>query len=114
MNKIKFIHNWNNKLDNNKKVWTTIRKATPSKYEYYSGLVDEDFQVILNGKIHSKAVLRYVEVMPFEHVPLGLLLTDTGATEAASAISVFKNFGINNKDEVLILTFAREAGNESL
>ena len=52
MKKIKFSHNWNNKLDG--VIFTTIRRSTPRKNDYYIGCQGEVFDVQLN-KISAMA-----------------------------------------------------------
>lgn len=103
---IKFSHNWNNKLDN--KVFTTIRKWTKEKGEYYQSLVNREFDVLLNGKPHSKAILKKVNIQYWCTVDEHLIMLDTGMM-VDKAKELFKQFGISDESHVaIILLFEKE------
>ena len=106
MNQIKFSHNWNDKLDN--EFFTTIRKYSVVKYDYYVKLINTGFQVMLNNEHVSDAVLLQVESMRYIHSPYSLRVLDTGIVEAREQAKLFNRFGINDAlDKVLVLTFQR-------
>lgn len=108
MNEIKFIKNWNNKLDCT--VFTTIRKYTPQKFDYYSNHINETFNVILgrgNDKSKCQAVLKRVNSDNLKRLPFILLWLDTGLTDTEKIQEVFKDFSINPETKVIILTFER-------
>ena len=85
--KIKFTHNWNNKLSC--KFFTTIRKFSKEKKEYYRKYYNATFDVLLNDKKVCEAKLVDINVIEFH-------LQD-----------VFIKFGIKNETKVLLLTFMR-------
>ncbi len=103
--KIKFSHNWNNKL--NRSIFTTIRKFTSEKERYYMSLITETLEVILEGKHIGKAELLYVERSTYKLLPYALLFLDTGFTTCSEVDELFHKFGIKESDEVLILTFKK-------
>ena len=105
MNKIKFSHNWNNKLNND--IFTTIRKYDNEKYYYYFNQTNKEFEIVLNGNIVGKAVLINVEHLDYINIPYCLLRLDTGLKTKESINELFNKFGINNNSEVLVLTFER-------
>jgi hypothetical protein len=98
MKKIKFSHNWNNKLS--AKIFTTIRKATQNKVDYYKGCVGEDFQVLLNNKKICEARLINVGITMFKKIPPILLMLDTGTKDYKK---IFKRFGIYDNTYVIHL-----------
>lgn len=105
MNKIRFSHNWNNKLSG--KVFTTIRKWGAEKAEYYlrsKGLI---FTIILNDIVLGNAKLLDVVVDDINDIPEILLILDTGLTSQEDIIALFKKFGV--KDKVVILLFEKVA-----
>ena len=102
MNRIKFSHNWNNKLNN--EYFTTIRKYTDAKFDYYKDKVGEVFSVLLKGKEICKAELISVEMKNFDNIPEALFIIDTG-TETYK--NVFGMFGIVDTDIVIILVFRK-------
>ena len=106
MNRIKFSHNWNNKLNN--EYFTTIRGTggdyDNKKFEYYSEKIGEVFSVLLKGKEVCKAELVMVELREFDDICHALLIADTGTTEY---MKIFRKFGIEGYENVLILTFHR-------
>lgn len=52
---IKFMENWNNKL--NCSYFTTIRLYTKEKFNYYTDNLGNKFNVLLQGKKYCKAIL---------------------------------------------------------
>ena len=105
MLQIKFSHNWNKKLTQD--VFSTIRKYTPEKMEYYSEHLGDTFEIYLNGTYLCLRVLVSVDFRKFHELPLAMLLVDTGLPIDEMA-QVFKNFGIENNTQVIVLCFARE------
>lgn len=101
MNQIKYSHNWNNKL--NCDVYTSIRKSTPEKKEYYKSNIGNVFDVILNGKLFNQKILWDVFDHEFGSLPLSLITLDTGFSPI-DAKELFATFGIKNpEDGVLVL-----------
>jgi hypothetical protein len=105
MNKIKFSHNWNDKL--NHSIFTTIRKCTEEKYIYYSDLLGTNFEILLNNIKIGEANLIDIDLYDFKTIPNGLLHTDTGIINNYEIGNLFKKFGITQTDRVLILTFKK-------
>ena len=106
MNEIKFMHNWNNKLDC--QVFTTIRKYTQQKLNYYLDRIGEPFDVILGRKeLKCQAILKRVDVKPLQKFPYILLCLDTGKTDPEIIETIFKNFGIKLWDRAILLIFER-------
>ncbi len=106
VNTIKFSHNWNNKLENS--IFTTIRSQSSDKEEYYKGLIGDEFEVLLNGKLYCKAVLQCVEGALLGEFTNGLLMSDTGMP-IIDAMELFAKFGLSPSDPALLLTFERSA-----
>jgi hypothetical protein len=105
MNKIKFIHNWNDKLNHN--IFTTIRKYTNEKYIYYNKNLATNFEVLINNNKIGEASLIDIDVSIFKSIPFGLLHTDTGIINNYEIQDLFKKFGINENNKVMILTFKK-------
>lgn len=105
MNQIKFSHNWNNKLNNH--VFTTIRKWTKEKYDYYNKLQinDTNLLVTLNKRIIKQVKLFSVYTEEYGFIPQVLLQLDTGMIDRCKIDSLFKRFGISSHNKVIILTF---------
>lgn len=105
MNIIKFSRNWNNKLNNN--IFTTIRKYSDEKYEYYLNQLNKQFYVELNKKM--TCIVKLLEVTPSNYLDISLtmLRLDTGIIDNNNIDDIFKIFGIKENDKVLILTFAK-------
>lgn len=106
MNTIPFVHNWNQKLDSS--VFTTIRKSTPDKMNYYYDCLGKEFSVLLSKKEKCKAKLLDMVTIKLKDIPDYVLCTDTGCASIVEAKEVFIKFGIKNEDECLILLFARK------
>lgn len=107
MNKIKFQHNWNRKLDC--PYFTTIRKWTVEKERYYRGLIGKRFSVFLNGSKKRHATLLHARNSTTDSVDNELLLIDTGM-ERKKALELFRNFGIEPNELVLVLAFGPVEG----
>lgn len=105
MNIIKFSKNWNNKL--NQTIFTTIRKYNYKKWVYYKSLEDAKFKVFLEGQVARMATLINVEYLSLNEVPKGLICADTGC-EFKEALKIFRKFGIDKHETVIILTFKKE------
>lgn len=107
MNKIDFAHNWNNKLENF--IFTTIRKYTPEKQQYYFDLVGKDLEVHLQGVRRANATLIGVWVKNFQDLLKEeiLLRLDTGLTDSFDITLLFRKFGIENDEDVLVLLFKK-------
>jgi len=107
--KIKFSHNWNNKLDNN--IFTTIRRWTPRKFKYYNDHVFDLFDIELNGKRIGSAILmgvsRKAKLEEIDEADPMLLQLDTGSAEP---FEVFKMFGVKPKTDVIVLLFQKTWG----
>lgn len=106
---IKFSHNWNSKLD--QQYFTTIRRYSDSKWDYYTGCVDELFEVLLEGNKKSDAKLINVERYVFDELPEGLKVVDTGQQRNKE---IFRKFGILDRTHVLVLTFRNLKGQKFL
>jgi hypothetical protein len=105
VNQIKFSHNWNGKL--NHTVFTTIRKWSAGKHNYYARKMEEDFQVILNDTTVCIATLISTNVARYDDIHFGLLAVDTGFSVRKQINNLFERFGIRAKDMCLILTFCK-------
>ena len=110
MNKIKFSHNWNNKLSNN--IFTTIRKHTKAKEEYYREQLGEIFDIYLNNlMLPSQVRLVGVEVNGFNKINDNVLMLDTGLRSIIDIEKVFYKFGLNTiQDKMIILLFEKVKG----
>lgn len=101
MKAIKFSKNWNNKLECD--IFTTIRKWTPEKREYYT--IGETFDVILRGANHCIAELICTDTYEsLLDVPFNTILTDTGSTQP---YNIFRRFRVGLDDPVMVLTFKK-------
>lgn len=80
MPRIKFIKNWNNKL--NCDYWTTIRLYTIEKYNYYKrNQIVSKFDVMVNDRNYYKANLIDIQVMPFVLINDYVAYTDAGMSK---------------------------------
>ena len=100
MNKIKFKKDWNNKLQC--RVFTTIRKFELKKYTWYQSKINEVFDVEVAGIVRFQARLCSVKFEVLDRIESYLLFLDTGEDEP---YNIFKKFGIDEKDKVIILLF---------
>jgi len=100
--KIKFSKNWNNKL--NQEYFTTIRKFSKDKYNYYLMKMGDVFDVVLANKKIGKAKLVLLETYKFKELSHALVMVDTGMM-FYEAEDVFRKFGIEDEDKVIVLTF---------
>lgn len=106
MKNIKFLHNWNRKLDCD--VFTTIRRHTKAKEKYYLDSVGEEFDILLNGVTYCYARLENVYTSRLIDLLYPLLRLDTGASSIEGAFEVFKRFGLGDDSIVIVLTFNRK------
>ena len=74
MNQIKFSKNWNDKLRCD--YWTTIRLYTREKAIYYTGNIEQDFNVVINGRKYCEARLVGVCFTALCTIPEHLTYTD--------------------------------------
>ena len=100
---MKFSKNWNNKLDN--KIFSTIRKHTKEKEEYYKSKVGQMDRMELNGELHHHAKLFDVSVKKYSELSFEFLVLDTGIPSRAIMDRVFSNFGIHEQDLVIVLLY---------
>ena len=103
---IKFIHNWNNKLNN--PVFTTIRSYSARKYLHYSNHVGEVFDVVLAGERVSQARLVDADVCDFKGISVALLALDTGIVNQGDICKLFGK--LRATDRVIILLFETVRG----
>jgi len=93
MKNIKFFKNWNQKLCCD--IFSTIRRSTLEKAEYYRGAVGEVFEVMLEKKHYCYA--RLFQVIPHSSlrcIPNGILMLDVGTSDVKELEKVFKKFGV--------------------
>lgn len=108
---IKFNKNWNNKLDNN--VFTTIRKFSHSKYDYFAEHLNDEFGIYLKGSDHRFhhyccARLVRIEMGQLRGLSKSELMVDAGLSSPAMIFELFqREFGIEDTDYILYLTFER-------
>ena len=98
-NKIAFLKDWNGKISKGI-FFTTIRK--PDKFIYYESRIGETFDVILNDKFISKAVLRDATLTSLEKITPELLVLDTGTMDWKV---LFEKFHVI--DKCVLLLFER-------
>jgi len=99
--KIKFSHNWNNKLQ--QPIFTTIRRSKKEKIIYYKKNIQQTFDVVLNKKIIGKAILRDVLQHQLGNLNYELLILDTGSFTPYKIVS---RFGIKElEDYCIVLIF---------
>ena len=103
MNKLSFIKDWNHKLQC--RVFTTIRKFDLKKYTWYQGKINEIFDVEVAGIVRFQVRLCSVKFEQLDKIEPYLLFLDTGEDEP---LKVFKKFGIEETDKVIILLFDSE------
>lgn len=103
MGAIKFCHNWNNKL--NCKYFSTIRKHTEQKHQYYQNKIGHVYNVVLNGRTISTAILVGVRTSQYSNLPRELITLDTGIINYTEQDNLFKKFGIQINDNVIVLLF---------
>ena len=105
MNTIHFSHSWNRKLDQD--IFTTIRKYDYGKWNYYKSAEGNKFGVFLNKVKIGEARLLQAEYEKLMSLPNALLCFDTGM-ELQDAYKLFRKFGIDKQDMVIVLTFKKE------
>ena len=99
---IKFSEKWDklSHIDG----FTTIRRYTPEKYEYYNGNIGNVFEVQVNGKRLYDAVLKSAVAMDPHEISRELLLEDT-KLNGESYYDWYSR--IRRMDEVILLEFER-------
>ena len=100
---IRFITNWGGKLD--KGIYTTIRKYSQDKFLYYDSVKGHEFDVFLAGQHHSTAELLAVNTQELGAIPFGFLAIDTGVIDPDEVYAIFKKFGCDKSDTVIVLLF---------
>lgn len=100
MSKITFIKDWNGKLQCG--VFTSFRKWTATKEEYYRKKINNFFDVEVAGIVRFQARLCSVDVKKLEDFDKYLLIIDTGED---NPYLVFKKFGIEESDKAIMLLF---------
>ena len=105
MNIIRFSHDWNNKLEN--PVFTTIRKWDYKKEMYYGSAINAIFKILLNKYEKGFAKLIHVDTETLRMLPQALICSDTGMIYN-EALILFRSFGIQPDDKVIILTYKKE------
>lgn len=100
MTQIKFLHNWNNKL--NCTIFSTIRKSK----DYWVNQQNKPIEIILNDVSMGDAILYKIITVKFKDIRPATIEIDTGM-EFSKAIKLFKNFGIVSDTHVDILYFTR-------
>ena len=107
MNTIKFSHDWNKKLSGGNELFTTIRKYRKEKVDYYLNHIEQEFSVYLNEQEICKAELVTLETFKFWEISSIFLFLDTGYTDNEKVDKLFKNFGIEAEDTVIVLLFKK-------
>ena len=103
---VKFSKNWNNKLDCN--VFTTIRKHTKEKEDYYQSQIGVYNNIYLGDKVHCIAKIFDIKVMTYSQLPSELLVLDTGIPSHSLIDITFSKFGIEQSDKVIVLLFIKQ------
>ena len=106
MNVLRFSHNWNNKLRNF--TFSTIRKHSNEKHQYYASQLDQTFDVKLGETHIVDAKLVHIARMLYRDIPFELKALDTGLLDMDEIDELFKKFGITNDTKVLLLLFKRD------
>jgi len=78
MTQVKFLTNWNNKLNN--KYFLTIRLLTKSKKQFYTNqlLNYDDVNVLVEDVLYCKAKLVCLDIEVFKNLPKWLCYVDSG------------------------------------
>ncbi len=101
---IKFMHNWNDKLDN--PLFTTIRNYNENKLVYYSESVGKVFSVLLKDKEYCRAELIDAWFYKIYDLPAPFIALDTGITDYPEAIKLFRKFGV--REGTIVLLFKKK------
>ena len=102
MSVIKFSEPWD-KLQN-LEGFTTIRRSTPEKTEYYHHSIGKHFLISLNGKIIGEAILKEVHDTTGREISTEILDFDVSLNGKRNYDWYLK---IRNMPEVLLLYFER-------
>jgi hypothetical protein len=108
VNRINYNKNWNNKLDC--EYYTTIRKYTDEKYQYYQENLDREFEVFIDGKPYTKSKLFDLHTEKLEDIDSLTVMMDTGVPEVPldAQRNLFKGFNMDLEDRVILLVFKNE------
>lgn len=101
---VKFSKDWNSKLSC--LFFTTIRKYTLEKLDYYKKNLGFQFEVLEKGKDPFRAQLVRVRRVDADDIPDEIIMTDTGLP-AEEGRKVLKSFGCGPADMAILLTFRR-------
>jgi hypothetical protein len=106
--KIKFIKNWNNKLNCN--YFTTIRLYNNKKFYYYEKNLAKEFDVLVKNKLYCKAILRKVSIQTLRDIISSILVyLDSGLNKIDFYNLMCRFYGekIELTTELIILLFER-------
>ena len=102
MNVIKFSESWD-KLQN-LEGFTTIRRSTPEKSEYYHQAIGHKFAILVNGKNIGEAILKEVHDTTGGAIDANILDFDVSLNGQRNYDWYLK---IRHMQEVLLLYFER-------
>jgi len=118
MGQVKFLKNWNNKLNNN--YFLTVRLHTPSKKRYYTNQIInfEKVNVLLgkNEELYCRAKLVYMDIDLFKNIPEWLSYVDSGLSKT-EFYNLLEEFYKDKKEwkgkytKLIILCYMRVDGN---
>lgn len=97
---MKFIKNWNKKIGCD--YFTTIRRFTEKKYEYYKKKISKVDDIWIDEILYKKAKLIQIKVLQLKDVDDFLLVLDTGSI---SYTEILKRFNLNSFDKVMVLLY---------
>ena len=103
---VNFSEDWNNKLAC--KVFSTIRKLTPEKLDYYLDNFESVFDIKLKDVKTCEARIIGLKTSKLSDIPDFLLWLDTGCSTTGEALKIFKSFGMDETTDVIWLFFRRE------
>jgi len=104
--KLSFSHNWNNKLECD--IYTTFRGFKEDRYQYRVSNTGKIHDVFLKRKHYHQATLRYVtHFEQLAQVDVTLLRLDTGLVEFRDIVELFRRFGIEPEDPVMMLVMIK-------
>ena len=102
---IEFSKNWGGKLD--KEIFTTIRRFSQSKFDYYFNNLGRNFETTLKGELFGNAKLVSVGKAKIKNIGTDVLTVDTGTKSREEAMNVFDTFSLNKDSEVIVLAFSK-------
>jgi hypothetical protein len=103
---VNFSEDWNNKLSC--KIFSTIRKLTAEKLDYYLDNFESVFDINLMGVKACEARIIGLKTCRLSDIPDHMLWLDTGCSTRGEALEIFKSFGVDESTEVIWLFFRRE------